>query len=104
LADRKAMLHSDNGSSVKGTMMLATLEKSGAVLSFKSNDNAFAQALSRIHKCRPNCRRKPLDTVDEVCRPLNLCSGTTIGQARQPEFCDASTAPQWLGAGDSAPT
>jgi transposase InsO family protein len=70
LAGRKVVLHSDNGSSMKGATMLATLEKLGVVPSFSrprvSNDNAFAEALFRTCKYRPNYPRKPFDTVEEA--------------------------------------
>jgi transposase InsO family protein len=70
LAGRSVVLHSDNGSSMKGATMLATLEKLGVVPSFSrprvSNDNAFAEALFRTCKYRPNYPRKPFDTVEEA--------------------------------------
>jgi transposase InsO family protein len=70
LAGRKVVLHSDNGSSMKGATMLATLEKLGVVPSFSrprvSNDNAFAEVLFRTCKYRPNYPCKPFDTVEEA--------------------------------------
>ncbi len=70
LAGRSVVLHSDNGSSMKGATMLATLEKLGVVPSFSrprvSNDNAYAEALFRTCKYRPNYPRKPFDTVEEA--------------------------------------
>ncbi len=70
LAGRKVVLHSDNGSSMKGATMLATLEKLGIMPSFSrprvSNDNAYAESLFRTCKYRPNYPSKPFDSVDEA--------------------------------------
>ena len=70
LAGRAVVLHSDNGSSMKGATMLATLEKLGIVPSFSrprvSNDNAYAESLFRTCKYRPNYPSKPFENVDEA--------------------------------------
>ena len=70
LAGRKVVLHSDNGSAMKGATMLATLEKLGVVPSFSrprvSNDNPFAESLFRTCKYRPNYPRKPFDSVEHA--------------------------------------
>lgn len=70
LAGRDVVLHSDNGSSMKGATMLATLEKLGIMPSFSrprvSNDNAYAEALFRTCKYRPNYPSKPFDSVEEA--------------------------------------
>ena len=106
LAGRKVVLHSDNGSSMKGATMLATLEKLGVVPSFSrprvSNDNAFAEALFRTCKYRPNYPRKPFDTVEEArVWTLEFVQWyQQSAQAQRPEVRDASTAPQRPGAGD----
>lgn len=51
LAGRALVLHSDNGSAMKGSTMLATLEQLGVAPSFSrprvSNDNAYAESLFR---------------------------------------------------------
>jgi transposase InsO family protein len=51
LAGRPLVLHSDNGSPMKGATMLATLENLGVVASFSrprvSNDNPYAESLFR---------------------------------------------------------
>ena len=69
-AGREVVLHSDNGSSMKGSTMLATLEKLGIMPSFSrprvSNDNAFAEALFRTCKYRPNYPSKPFGSIDEA--------------------------------------
>jgi putative transposase len=70
LAGRKVVLHSDNGSAMKGATMLATLEKLGIMPSFSrprvSNDNPFAESLFRTCKYRPNYPRRPFETVDQA--------------------------------------
>src|SRR5664280_3838676 len=51
---RPLMLHSDNGSPMKGATMLGTLQRLGVQASFSrpsvSNDNAFSESLFRIMK------------------------------------------------------
>jgi putative transposase len=70
LAGRKVVLHSDNGSAMKGATMLATLEKLGVVPSFSrprvSNDNPYAESLFRTCKYRPNYPRKPFESVEQA--------------------------------------
>ena len=70
LVGRAVVLHSDNGSSMKGATMLATLEKLGIVPSFSrprvSNDNVYAESLFRTCKYRPNYPGKPFDSIDEA--------------------------------------
>lgn len=70
LGGRKMVLHSDNGSSMKSATMLAMLEKLGIAPSFSrprvSNDNAYAEALFRTCKYRPDYPRKPFATVDQA--------------------------------------
>ena len=67
LAGRKVVLHSDNGSAMKGATMLATLEKLGIMPSFSrprvSNYNPFAESLFRTCKYRPNYPLQPFDNV-----------------------------------------
>lgn len=63
LSGRPLVLHSDNGSSMKGSTMLATLETLGIAPSFSrprvSNDNPYAEALFRTGKYRPEYPTKP---------------------------------------------
>ena len=70
LAGREVVLHSDNGSAMKGATMLATLEKLGIMPSFSrprvSNDNPFAESLFRTCKYRPGYPRRPFDTIDHA--------------------------------------
>lgn len=70
LAGRPLVLHSDNGSAMKGATMLATLEQLGVAPSFSrprvSNDNAYAESLFRTCKYRPNYPAKPFESLDEA--------------------------------------
>ncbi len=70
LAGRPLVLHSDNGSSMKGATMLATLENLGVAASFSrprvSNDNPFAESLFRTCKYRPDYPNKPFGSVEEA--------------------------------------
>ncbi len=81
LAGREVVLHSDNGSSMKGSTMLGTLEKLGIIPSFSrprvSNDNAYAESLFRTCKYRPNYPGKPFGfcRIKEIFKKLNpICS------------------------------
>lgn len=60
---RKLALHSDNGGPMKGSTLLATLQRLGVVASFSrpgvSDDNPFSEALFRTMKYRPGFPRKP---------------------------------------------
>lgn len=70
LAGRALVLHSDNGSAMKGSTMLATLDQLGVAPSFSrprvSNDNAYAESLFRTCKYRPDYPSKPFGSLDEV--------------------------------------
>ena len=70
LAGRPLVLHSDNGSSMKGATMLAMLEQLGVAASFSrprvSNDNAYAESLFRTCKYRPNYPNKPFASLEEA--------------------------------------
>ena len=70
LAGRPLVLHSDNGSAMKGATMLATLEQLGVAPSFSrprvSNDNAYAESLFRTCKYRPDYPAKPFGNLDEA--------------------------------------
>jgi len=70
LAGRPLVLHSDNGSSMKGATMLATLENLGVAASFSrprvSNDNPYAESLFRTCKYRPDFPNKPFGSVEEA--------------------------------------
>ena len=75
-AGRPLVLHSDNGSAMKGAVMLATLHELGVASSFSrprvSNDNAYAEALFRTAKYCPLWPERPFDTLDEARLWVNL--------------------------------
>jgi transposase InsO family protein len=64
------VLHSDNGSPMKGATMLATLQKLGIAPSFSrpgvSDDNAHAEAFFRTLKYRPGYPSKGFKNLDEA--------------------------------------
>ncbi len=70
VAGKEIILHSDNGSPMKGATMLGMLQKLGVVPSFSrpsvSNDNPFSESLFRTMKYRPEYPAKPFDTVSEA--------------------------------------
>jgi putative transposase len=61
------VLHSDNGGPMKGSTMLATLQKLGVVPSFSrpmvSDDNPYSEALFRTMKYRPEYPSKPFENL-----------------------------------------
>ncbi len=61
------VLHSDNGSPMKGATMLATLQKLGVVPSFSrpsvSNDNPYSESLFRTLKYTPAFPSKPFESL-----------------------------------------
>lgn len=63
------VLHSDNGASMRGASLLATLQKLGVVASFSrpsvSDDNAFSEALFRTVKYVPWWPSRPFADVAE---------------------------------------
>lgn len=65
-------LHSDNGSPMKGSTMLATMKRLGVTPSFSrprvSNDNPFSESLFRTLKYRPAWPREPFASIDEARR------------------------------------
>lgn len=66
----KLVLHADNGGPMKGSTMLATLQRLGVVASFSrpsvSDDNPFSEALFRTMKYRPGYPRKPFPSLVEA--------------------------------------
>jgi putative transposase len=61
------VLHSDNGGPMKGSTMLATLQKLGVVPSFSrpmvSDDNPYSEALFRTMKYRSEYPSKPFENL-----------------------------------------
>jgi transposase InsO family protein len=66
----KLILHSDNGSPMKGATMLAALHDLGVLPSFSrprvSNDNAYAEALFRTAKYCSRWPQRPFESLDEA--------------------------------------
>lgn len=64
------VLHSDNGGPMKGSTMLATLERLGIQASFSrpstSDDNPYSEALFRTLKYRPGFPRKPFASIAQA--------------------------------------
>ena len=67
IAPKQVVLHSDNGSPMKGATMLATLQKLGVIPSFSrpacSNDNPFSESLFKTLKYRPAYPRRPFQSL-----------------------------------------
>lgn len=66
----RLVLHSDNGGPMKGSTMLATLQRLGVVPSFSrprvSDDNPYSEALFRTLKYRPDYPSKPFTSLPEA--------------------------------------
>ena len=64
------VLHADNGGPMKGSTMLATLQRLGMVPSFSrpsvSNDNPFSESLFRTMKYRPEYPSRPFGSLEEA--------------------------------------
>ena len=62
------VLHSDNGSPMKGATMLATLQRLGIVPSFSrpsvSDDNPYSESLFRTLKYSPRYPSKPFESIE----------------------------------------
>jgi transposase InsO family protein len=69
-AGRPLVLHSDNGTAMKGANMLAMMQSLGVASSFSrprvSNDNAYAEALFRTAKYCPQWPERPFDTLEQA--------------------------------------
>ena len=67
IAPGQVVLHSDNGSPMKGSTMLATLQALGVMPSFSrpavSNDNPFSESLFKTMKYRPSYPRRAFETL-----------------------------------------
>lgn len=75
VAGKDLVLHSDNGSPMKGATMLATLQNLGVAASFSrpsvSNDNPYSEALFRTLKYKPGYPVKPFESL-EISRDWTL--------------------------------
>jgi transposase InsO family protein len=107
------VLHSDDGSAMRGSTMLATLENLGVAASFSrprvSNDNAYAESLFRTCKYRPDYPRKPSQMRrlrGNACktrgrtlwcpRTSNECRGNALEEApfsSNSGYCDVAPPP-----------
>jgi len=69
-AGRPLVLHSDNGSVMKGQSMRVAMQDLGVVPSYSrprvSNDNAYAEALFRTAKYCPLWPERPFDTLHQA--------------------------------------
>lgn len=67
IAPDQVVLHSDNGSPMKGATMLATLQQLGVMPSFSrpacSNDNPYSESLFKTMKYRPAYPRHPFESL-----------------------------------------
>lgn len=70
LRPESLVLHSDNGGPMKGSTMLATLQKLGVVPSFSrprvSDDNPYSEALFRTLKYRPQYPPRAFESLQEA--------------------------------------
>ena len=76
LTTQPLVLHSDNGSPMKGATMLATLYQLGITPSNSrprvSNDNPYAESLFKTLKYRPNYQPKGFATIEEAREWVSL--------------------------------
>ena len=67
IAPNQVVLHSDNGSPMKGATMLATLQTLGVMPTFSrpsvSNDNPYSESLFRTLKYRPEYPHRAFETL-----------------------------------------
>jgi len=67
IAPNQVVLHSDNGSPMKGATMLATLQELGVMPSFSrpavSNDNPYSESLFRTLKYRPQYPNRAFENL-----------------------------------------
>lgn len=66
------VLHADNGNPMRGSTMVATLQRLGVIASFSrpsvSNDNPFSESLFRTMKYCPEYPRRAFGTMEEARR------------------------------------
>jgi len=70
ISGNSLVLHSDNGSPMKGATMLATLQRLGVMPSFSrpsiSDDNPYSEALFKTLKYHPCFPCKPFENIEEA--------------------------------------
>lgn len=68
IAGEDLILHSDNGSPMKGATMLATLQQLGVIPSFSrpsvSNDNPYSESLFKTLKYCPRYPNRPFESLE----------------------------------------
>ncbi len=68
VSGKEIVLHSDNGSPMKGATMLSTLQHLGIIPSFSrpsvSNDNPYSEALFKTLKYTPAYPSKPFESIE----------------------------------------
>jgi len=68
VSGKDIVLHSDNGSPMKGATMLVTLQNLGVIPSFSrpsvSNDNPYSESLFKTLKYTPIYPSRPFDTIE----------------------------------------
>jgi len=73
---RGVVLHADNGSAMKGSSMLATIQALGLIPSFSrphvSDDNPFSESLFRTMKYRPWYPCKPFAVIAQAIQWVEL--------------------------------
>lgn len=66
----QVVLHSDNGSPMKGATMLATLQQLGVTPSFSrpsvSDDNPYSESLFKTLKYRPEYPQRPFESLEKA--------------------------------------
>ncbi|MCP4053543.1 MAG: IS3 family transposase [Mesoflavibacter sp.] len=72
---KQIVLHSDNGSPMKGSSMLATLQRLGVFASFSrpsvSNDNPYSESLFKTLKYCPHYPKKPFVNLEQARTWMN---------------------------------
>lgn len=67
IARNQVVLHSDNGSAMKGALMLSTLQALGVMPSFSrpavSNDNPYSESIFKTMKYRPGYPQSPFENL-----------------------------------------
>jgi transposase InsO family protein len=67
ISPNQVVLHSDNGSPMKGAILLATLQTLGVIPSFSrpavSNDNPFSESLFKTLKYRPDYPQRAFESL-----------------------------------------
>ncbi|MCU7898476.1 MAG: DDE-type integrase/transposase/recombinase, partial [Candidatus Thiodiazotropha sp. (ex Lucinoma aequizonata)] len=91
ISEQGLVLHSDNGSPMKGATMLATLQRLGVVPSFSrpsvSNDNPYSESLFRTMKYTPAFPSKSFKCVFDLMKDFGTSQSTKIDSIFDSLFC-----------------